>query len=162
MITLTNIFSSYSWYERAAEEYRKALKFEPRNTNCMGDLHKCLLEVELSGAAGPNVELIRKERLDLSRQIDEAKRNESESERLRLEAMENAKNKQAVSQYCKQLSFDPCNTHALLGRAKTYEKLGEIEKAVADLRLACRLDPDNKELQEIFRLAKSRSRNTLS
>ena len=71
--------------------------------------------MELSGTNQANIEIIRKERHDLSRRIEEVKRSEYESERLRLEAMEATKNKQLISQFCKQLSFDPCNTQALLG-----------------------------------------------
>ena len=56
--------------------------------------------------------------------------------------------------YCtKLLNTDATNSAALCERARSYEMLGELEKALADYRTGLRLDPDNKQMQQRYKYA---------
>lgn len=99
--------------------------------------------------------MIRKERNEIGRRIEDLKRSEYEAERVRAELGESGRMKQKIEQYSKQIAQDPANTHALVGRAQVYERMGLRDKATADLRMACRLDPDNRDLREMYRVVKA-------
>ena len=97
----------------------------------MADLHKCLVEVEVNGGggAGGDVELIRKERTELVKKMEEVKKSDEEGggggggegKKGGGEGGETAKVKQLINQFCRQLSFDPCNTQV---RDKRKERRG--------------------------------------
>tara|TARA_R110002050_G_scaffold256766_3_gene395835 strand:- start:70 stop:1209 length:1140 start_codon:yes stop_codon:yes gene_type:complete len=140
-------------YYKAVQDYHKALQFDPRNTNCMIELHKCLVEVEerLADEGYADVEAIRAERIRLQKSMESLKKSETEGASSKRKADTYESLQKIIMEKSKSLLSDPCDISALVDRALAYQRLGELEKSLGDLRRACRLDPDNKDLREQYR-----------
>jgi tetratricopeptide (TPR) repeat protein len=67
----------------------------------------------------------------------------------------------ALHQANKNIAYNEQDPLAYINRARVYERLGKLERAIVDLKEALRLEPDNKEANSYLdRIVKEETRET--
>jgi tetratricopeptide (TPR) repeat protein len=155
-------WAALSKYAFAAEDYKRALKFENRNQDCLSELHKCLIQIEEECnkelAENPNKEsarrLLRRAKEDYKRYIEPLLQTTTQASGAPLPKSKGVQERELLDEIIdltKRLTEDPNDSTCYLARARAYIKRGEIDKAATDCRLGLHKDPDNQELQQTLK-----------
>ncbi|WP_177188132.1 tetratricopeptide repeat protein [Selenomonas ruminantium] len=132
-------------YTKAEECYRRAIQINPQNAGVYNDLANLYLN---QGKYNDALKAV-----DKALSID---KKEIYQDTLGEIYLNMGQYQKALDAYSKAINMNRSFAHAYLYRGLTYEKMGDLTKALADIRKATELDPNDTEARQNYQRLQGR------